>query len=206
VNVDCPEKNGECFIFPISDIPSVINGRTMDRHHGFYIVVPQDIYYVLDDPATEFYTATVYSRNQIMLKIPAFPYSFLHKRDEIEDVVEEDFTVGLDNVRHYFLEGKARREFKYILLNFPSHFELSSSEIYSDAGASESLEFETIGITFRHKRLKEGQTQYWASWKVARTDIRPNKAGKPDVQTQSKAAAALAKVLGGTLDESMQGA
>jgi len=148
VNVDCAEKNGECFVFPISDIPSVVKGKEMNKHHGFYILVPQDVFYVLDNPAVEFYSAHLYSRNQVMLKVPSFPHSLLNHRDEIETVVPDIFTAGLDNSRHYFVDGKARREFKHILLNFPAHFELSASEICGEAGVNESLEMETIKIKF----------------------------------------------------------
>ena len=196
VNVDCAEKNGECFVFPISDIPSVVKGKEMNKHHGFYILVPQDVFYVLDNPAVEFYSAYLYSRNQVMLKVPSFPYSLLNHRDEIETVVPDIFTAGLDNSRHYFVDGKARREFKYILLNFPAHFELSASEIYGEAGVNESLEMETIKIKFAHARLRDEVVQYWAAWKVARTDIRPDKRGKPDMPGKSKAALALEKILG----------
>ena len=59
VNVDCAEKIGECLVFPISDIPSVVKGKEMNKHHGFYVLIPQDIFYVLDNPAVEFYSASL---------------------------------------------------------------------------------------------------------------------------------------------------
>ena len=208
VNVDRPEKNGECFVFAIKDIPSVVKGREMDRHHGYYIMLPQDIFYMLDNLTVEYYSATLYSRNQVMLKVPAFPCSLLAQRDALVPVVSDVFTEGLDNARHCYVQSKARREFKYILLNFPTYFELSASEIHSDAGANESLEIETIRVKFKHPSPAlngEETTQFWAAWKIARVDIKPDKKGKTDVPGQSKACAALAKIMG-TTNVKMKGA
>ena len=193
-------------IFRISNIPSVVKGKEMDRHHGYYIMIPMDYFYVLDNVNVDYYTACLYSKNQVMLKIPAFPYSLLNQRDEIAKVVPDIVTDGLDNARHYFVGEKSSREFKYILLNFPHGHELSASEIYADAGGEEDMEIEILKIKFKHSSSTEEITQYYAAWKVARLDIRPDKRGKPDMPAKSKAAMALAKAMGGAGDARMKGA
>ena len=50
---------------------------------GYYIQIPSDVQWILDDQETEFYKAWLFSENQILVQAPAQDYDDVHSRDSI---------------------------------------------------------------------------------------------------------------------------
>jgi hypothetical protein len=100
-----------------------------------------------------------------------------------------------------FLQDKAAREWKYLVLDFPTDHHLSWKEICDEAGEDKELELEIITIVYSHPMIKGSGTQHWAAWKVVCTDLKVHKCGKIEVKSKKSKAAAL---LGGLIDGSFK--
>jgi hypothetical protein len=194
VNIDRPEANREVLVFPLKEIEGVKPGS---HYYGYYIMYPMDIRYILDDETIEHYKARVFSTNQVLLTVPAWPYSPLYNREEIRGNVQDIVTDAMDNARHWFEENKASRKCKHLLLEFPSGHALGGKEIYEEATDDEELEIELIPVVYSHRKIPNStNTLHYAAWKVYRTDIRPTKQGKVDhKENKSKGAALLASIM-----------
>ena len=72
VNIDHPEANREVLVFPLKDIKGV---KTGSLYYGYYIMVPMDIRFILDDQTVNRYKAQVFADHQVLLAIPSWPYS-----------------------------------------------------------------------------------------------------------------------------------
>jgi hypothetical protein len=191
VNLNRPERNRKVLVFPMKDIDGLDPGT---QFTGYYIMYQIDIRHIADDASVEFYKGRVFTSNSVLLRLPSWPYSVLHNRDEIALSVNATACGALDDARHSFAQEKAAREWKYLVLDFPSDHQLSSKVIYDEAGDDEELELEIIPIQYTHKNIiKKGLgSQHWESWKVVRTDVKVHKRGKLEVKSkQSKAAALL---------------
>jgi hypothetical protein len=98
----------------------------------------------------------------------------------------------MDDARHAYFEKKAAREWKYLILDFPQEHELSSKNIYKDAGEDEELKLEMVPIVYSHPQMAGTNSQHWAAWKVARTDLKVHKRGKVEAkESKSKGFALL---------------
>lgn len=195
VNITRPELNREVLIFPIVDI----EGDKHQVYQGYYLMIPMDARFVLDDPSKDYYKARIFSDKSILIQIPAWHYGILNNRDEIAAHVAENVTNAMDDARHAYVEAKDAREWKYLCLEFPDGHELSTKEIVSAEGDDEELlTLEIVPVTYKNPLdKKRDRTDYWAAWKVARTDIKAQKRGK--VQTKknvSQAASLLSGLFG----------
>jgi hypothetical protein len=204
VNIQRPERNREVLVFPTKDIDGLETGTQFTGHYMMHQI---DIRHIADDPSVEFYKGRVFTSNSVLLRVPAFPYSILHNRDEIAANVSATTSDALDDARHSFEQDKAGREWKYLVLDFPTNHELSSKVVYKEAGDDEELELEIIPIQYSHPNITGLGSEHWAAWKVVRTDLKVHKRGKLEVKSkQSKAAALLAglKIGGGQTDDGMK--
>jgi hypothetical protein len=87
----------------------------------------------------------------------------------------------MDDCRHAYYRDKIRREWKYLLLDFPDDHELSSKEINEEAVDEETLKLEVVPIVYKIMKKKKKSPEsltHWACWKVARTDVKSQKRGK----------------------------
>ena len=76
-----PEANREVTVFQVENIPGVRNKKAF--YHGYFIALPIDWRWYLDDDKTEHVKARVFTDNSVMLTMPAFDYTLLHDRDTI---------------------------------------------------------------------------------------------------------------------------
>ena len=149
-----------------------------------------DIRYIADDIKTEFYTARVCTRNSILIKMPSWDYSLLHCRDAIAAVTTNNVTNAMDDALHGFDANKSSRQWKYLVLEFPSDHELSSKLINGEnAGEDEDLELEILEFGYTHEKIEGAAQAHYAAWRVARADARVYKRGKLETKTKTSAAA-----------------
>jgi len=188
-----PEANREVTVFQVENIPGVRNKKAF--YHGYFIALPIDWRWYLDDDKTEHVKARVFTDNSVMLTMPAFDYTLLHDRDTITMTNTEKMGYiqdGMDNARHNFTEDKSRRMYKHLLLEFPADQTLNASEIYADAGDNQELEIDFLEVCCNHKSwsTSERHNVNYAGFTVARTDVDATKKGKVDNPTtiQSKGA------------------
>ena len=147
VNVDHPEANREVLVFPLKEIEGVKTGTS---YYGYYIMVPMDVRFILDDQTIEHYKARLFANHQVLLTVPSWQYSPLYNRDEIVKKVATNVTDVMDNARHAYEDNKASRRWKHLLLEFPSPHELSSKLIYDEAGDDEELALELVPFHYSH--------------------------------------------------------
>jgi hypothetical protein len=191
-NVEHPERNREVLVFPIVDIP----GEKNQFFTGYYIMTPMDIRFVIDEPTVSFYDARVFTNKSVLIQLPGWLYSPLNDREEFKKHLTDNVTNAMDDSRHEYYEDKIRREWKYLLLDFPDDHELSSKEINDKVVDDETLKLEVVPITYKVFKKKKGSPvslTHWACWKVARTDVKLKKRGKVQpVKALSEAASLLA--------------
>lgn len=170
---------------------------------GYYIMYKIDIRHIADDRNVEFYKGRVFTNNSLLLRVPAFPYSIIHNREEMS--LKNAAADALDDARHSYEQNKAAREWKYLVLDFPTNHMLSSKVIYEDAEEDEELELEIIPIQYSHSDIKGQGSEHWAAWKVARTDLKIHKRGKIEEKSKQSKAALLLHGLIGTNEQEDDG-
>jgi hypothetical protein len=158
-NVERPERNREVLVFPIVDIP----GEKNQVFTGYYIMTPMDIRFVIDEPTISFYNARVFTnRSSVLIQLPGWLYSPLNDREEFKKHVTENVTNAMDDCRHAYYGDKIRREWKYLLLDFPDDHELSSKEINEEAVDEETLKLEVVPIVYKiMKKKKKSEKKSW---------------------------------------------
>jgi hypothetical protein len=161
VNTDKPEGNREAFVFPLKDMVGVKKGAS---YYGYFIMIPMDVRYILDDQTVEHYKARLFGNNKVLLTIPSWDYCPLYNRDEIAHQVDSNVTDAMDDARHAYEENKASRQWKNLLLEFPAGHVLSSKLIHNDAGDDEELELEIVPYKYNHPGFpKAVNTQHYAA-------------------------------------------
>jgi hypothetical protein len=153
-----------------------------------------DIRWTLDDDTIDHYTGRVWKEDALLFRFPAFPYTLLHNRDEMnaKDLIPSNTINSMDNARHEFENNKVLREWKYFLLQFPPGHVLSSKAIYDDAGDNEELDYDIVDVTYKHHKCVGENTEHWVHFQVARPDLRVSKRGKVEKkEKKSKMAAKL---------------
>jgi len=201
VNTDHPEANREVMVYDIERVEGV-GDNTNCLFKGFWICLPIDIRFILDDHATTHWKARVFSSNTVMLSIQAWNYSHLHDRDQFEDKVDTNVLEAIDgSLNDYANEAadiKEGRKWKHLLLEFPSDIELAAKPIHANAGDDEKLELDLIPIEVTHPKHKSLRyTSMYAAWKVARTDVKARKKGKVEKNDDISDAARLLEMLYG---------
>jgi hypothetical protein len=189
VTVDRPEANREVLVFLLKEIDGVKIGTS---YYGYYIMIPMDARFFLDDRTIEHYKARVFANHQVLLTIPSWPYCPLHNREEIVDKVDCNVTDAMDDARHSYEENKASRRWNHLLLEFPTGHELSSKVIYDDAGEDEELELEIVPFRYCHPtNTDQFNSMHYAAWKVARSDVRASKRGRVEKKENKSKGASL---------------
>ena len=207
MNIHDPTDNRETYVFPVRDIPGV----DFKKHfNGYYIMMKMDLRWVASDEHTEFYKARVFSSDTILITYPSWPYDVLMDRDAMKDAETSEelpsYVVNaMDHARHEYSAQKEKFQWKHLLLQFPSGHDLSSKEIYAEAGEDFELKLESVAVEIPYV-LAPGFTivEHWASWTVARTDISPQKRGKIDPMGKSKSAALLQRIINGMAKTKME--
>jgi hypothetical protein len=192
VNINCPEANRELTVFQLDNIPGVIKAE--ERYHGYSIQILVDIRWTLDDDTIDHYTGRVWKEDALLFRLPAFPYTILHNREEMSSAgwIPDNVINSMDNARHEFENNKVLREWKYFLLQFPPGHVLSSKAVYDEAGDNEELDYDIVDVTYTHAKVTGINTEHWMHFKVARTDLRVSKRGKVEKkEKKSKMAAKL---------------
>lgn len=194
VNINRPEDNREVSIYKAEGLTGV---KDVNAHfQGYWIVMKYDPRFYADDANVEWYKARVYSSNQVLITLPSFDYSQMHCRDQIvSSKCPQSCTDAIDNGRLGYAKEEKIRQWKYLLLDFPDSHVLSSSEVYSEAGEDEELDFELFPVSSVHPKIpKVSFTDYYIAFRVARTDVAAYKKGKLETQKSktSKGAAKLA--------------
>jgi hypothetical protein len=193
VNIDWPEANREALVFSLKDIEGV---KTGTHYYGYYIMTPMDIHYILDDQSVKHYKAHIFTDNQVLFSLPAWPYSPLYNRDEMLDKIATNVMHAMDDACHAFEENQASCHWKHHLLDFPTGHVMSGKDIYEETGNDEELQLELIPIVYSHATLGSSQnTIHYAAWKVMRSGLAATKRGKIERKNMSKAAFSLENLL-----------
>jgi hypothetical protein len=195
VNIRRPERNREVLVFEVKDIEGAKKATVFS---GYYIFLPMDIRFTLDDFTSDHYTARVIADHQVLVTLPAWPYSLLYNRDDMK--LKKNLVNSMDEARHDYEDNKKSRLLKHLVLEFPTGHILSSKEIFAKATEDEKLALEIVSIAEGHKLApKLKNTSHYACWKVARVDLKASKRGKIEPKQQvSEAAALLSAMMGGT--------
>jgi len=196
VNPNSPEANGPFLVFSVENMQGV---KAEERFSGYSIQTLADVRYILEDPNVEFYTASVWKEDSILVKVPSWAFTALYNRDDINrsGQVEDIVIDAMDDARHEFDSNKANREWRYYLLQFPPGVVLSSKVIYPDAGDDNELDYEIVKVESTH--AKAGTlVEHWLYFQVARVDVRAAKRGKVEKKDKkSKGANKLANLMSG---------
>ena len=195
VNVDRPEANGEIYVFKVKDLASVKNEENYVE--GYHFMMRADPRHYYDKPDVEWIKSRLYMDNQVLLTMPAYPYSLLHVDDSERDKhVSKSVAEGFENAKNYYEDNKTTREFKHILLTFPYEERLSSSEIFAKAGEDEWLKLEMYTIEWEHEEDPgKKHTDYYAGFNVARVDTAPYKKGKREKKDRKSVGASILEQL-----------
>ena len=142
-NLHCPpEATAPFFVsFPVSNLVGV--EKTKERYDGFCIQGEGDIRWFLEDSEIEWYSVCVWRNDCLLARIPAFEYSLLYNKDEIDQSthVSNEVTDSMDDARHYYEENKEHHMWQYCLIEFPPGVSLSLKAIFADAGKNDELDY-----------------------------------------------------------------
>ncbi|CAB9510059.1 unknown protein [Seminavis robusta] len=181
VNTERPEANREVMVYELDRIQGV-GDKQNQLFSGFWIVMPIDFRYILDDDETTHWKVSVIAKNKLLLSIQAWNYSALHDRDEFKKCVTKNDLEAMDGAMHDLIDEKTcevyeDRKWKHLILEFEQDVHLSTKEIYDNDVVE--LEPLLLPITVKHpKNPKLKYTSMFASWKVARIDVKARKMGK----------------------------
>jgi len=168
---------------------------------GFWMCLPIDIRFILDDQSTEHWKARMFSRDTVLLSIRAWDHSQLNDRDQFEKSVSNNVLEAIHAAHHDLEEEpndkKEARKWKHLFLKFKSGVELSAKSINTQAGEDEKLNLKLIPVVVSHNKLSTTCTTMHAAWKVARVDVKANKKGKVEKKDDKSDAARLLDLLNG---------
>jgi hypothetical protein len=192
VDIRRPERNREVLVFEVKDIEGLKKGSVFS---GYYIFLPMDIRFTLDDFMSDHYTACVCADNQVLITLPAWPYSLLYGRDAMK--LKKNLVNAMDEARHDYNDNKKARLLKHLVLNFPAGHILSSKEFFEKSTQEEKLAMEIVSINEGHTMMpKLKNTSHYVCWKVARVDLKASKRGRIEkVKEVSEAATLLAAMM-----------
>jgi len=193
VNTKCPEANREVQIYDLERIEGV-GDKKNQLFKGFWMLLPIDIRFILDDTATTHWMARVFNDNTVMLSIQALNYSALYDRDQFEKRVSENALEAMDNAHHEVVDEtgaiREERKWKHLYLEFDNDVKLSAKEINEFAGEEGKLDLQLIPVTASHPKNKAiKHTAMCAAWKVARLDQKARKKGKVEKKDNKSDAA-----------------
>jgi hypothetical protein len=216
-NLDCPEKNRELYLFPVSEL----NGIVPDVVYEGYIVMFRidDLRLVYDFPNTDYFKCQVIGGkggNQLLITLNSWPYTLLHNDDRkhICSRLPVACSDAIDVSRNDFIKNKSTRELKQLVLRFPKHFQLSASLLDSKAGSDEICKMHIIPIKYSHptmpdilvydpknpatghKVVKAQNVVHWAAFEVARYDVPAKEKGEVKQISNLSQAAQLAAHVG----------
>ena len=197
-NLDIPEATAPFYVYPIANIPGVI--KTEARFEGFCIQIKGDIRWIVEDEEVEPYAGQVWKEDGILFKVPAYEYSLLHCKDEIDRAngMEQYVIDSMDDAHHYFEENKSNRLWQYYYIEFPAGVTLSLKEIFSDAEEDDELDYEVVKVESTGSKFPR-IVEHWLHFYVARTDVKLHKQGKVTKKTKkSKATGKLAGLMSTT--------
>jgi hypothetical protein len=66
--------------------------KTGTHYYGYYIVIPKDIHYILDDQSVKYYKAPVFTDNQVLLSSSGLAIFTFYNRDEMLDKIDPKVT------------------------------------------------------------------------------------------------------------------
>ena len=182
VDVERPENNREFIIHDVGQQIPGVDEYAGSLLHGYWIVLPMDPRWAMDDPRTVFYSASLNKSggSEVHVKVPSFDYDLRHNRDAfVVSQDTEDFDVqAIDDMIYTYTKSSVQlqesRKWRYYTLSFPSDHKLSSSAIYKKAGKEERLKDIYISVDMTHAMGK----RFFVAWHVARTDLKGRAAGK----------------------------
>ena len=141
----------------------------------------------------------------MLLKVPAFDYSLLHDHDELincTNPLADYITNAMDDGRNTYNTSEAevaRREFKYLLLQFPGDHQLNVTYINEDAGELCELPMTLFESNWRvttgHGQSISGKRVY-VGFLVANMAERSQKRGRVEPRSETSKGAKLLSSLG----------
>jgi hypothetical protein len=198
VNIDSPEGNREVMVFPISDIPGV-GKQAKWIYQGYFISFQFDIRFIRDDPKTRHVSCRIYSANELLLRLPSWPYSFVsnHDRDYLLTKLHPAIGNGIDECRNAYAASISARQWKYLILRFPEDHVLNVHHIFEDAGPEQWCELDIIPI--KYETVRRGMTNmiHMVGFKIAREDVEGRKRGSVENQSEESDAAKLIASMNG---------
>ena len=215
VDTTRPEKNREVMIYDLNRLTGKLGENWYYR--GYCVIHEIDLRHILDNPTATLFQAKlrrdprnpdVLIRNQVVLTMPAWPYTLTDNtdRDAINGVLGELIGADIDHQRIKFIENISSRQTKDLLLEFPESVKLSATLLHDHAGKDEIFPFKLIPVKSLHpkhidKKITSGDKRvpfhkYYVAYTFARDDEEPRRKGGAVVETKSQAALIAEQMMG----------
>ncbi|CAB9504247.1 expressed unknown protein [Seminavis robusta] len=176
VDTKFPENNCGIGIFEFADAE---NGGYL--HNGYEITMEGDV----RDLVADAYKATLVGERDILLRVPAMSYSFLHNHEEFQkraksnDLYCPSTEEAREQARKRILKDPSRQD-RFILLEFPEGVKLTN-KIFSPESTDGEIDFDlmpiTIDVELNGKELPMTITRI--SWRVT-TEARKRRPVRKD--------------------------
>lgn len=135
------------------------------------------------DAYKEWYSARIYGGNQVLIKVPSYPFDLYQSHGNYVKVgngVPSFIEEGLDVAANDFDHQKDFRGQKELLCRFEQGTELSASVLNKDAKDGVALDLTIVPLSI------ESKTSVYACFVVARTDVNSQKRGKIEAFSKPK--------------------
>ncbi|CAB9510991.1 unknown protein [Seminavis robusta] len=178
VDIEWPENNREVLVFSTKDLPRV--DKDDATLPGYYLLLPMQSEWVKKDLKVDCYKGRVLAANIVSLTVPAWDHDVINGSQGWEaSNAPKDVKDSIQNARHEHYDSDTPREWVTFHLHFPSKHQLSSKEVFADAGEAQNLECDFLKVPINKKKT---QFKKYAMWRVARLDVRGYKRGKIETE------------------------
>eukprot|EP00980_Cylindrotheca_fusiformis_P020425 scaffold7476_cov68-Cylindrotheca_fusiformis.AAC.2 len=177
-------------VVPTKDIPG-IDGKSY--YDGFLLLVKFDVQYLYDNPNEEMLEAHLISSDNVLLKVPAAPYTLMFEQTNFDADCPDFVKAAIQNARHVYMDNKEEWQYKYYVIQFPHGVELNIHKINSAPSEDFKMGLSLIECETENRSFGFSQTDRYALWQVARTDTRASKRGNVDGKRQESSLLTLLK-------------
>lgn len=171
VNSHHPEKNGPFTIVSVNDIEGVQKNKV---YPGFAVLMETDIRYSVDSASDniEYFTATVFAPNKVLIRVPAWDYCLLSSSDRssLAKKLKPNIMNAIDDARNKFNSEKEERMWRHYVLEFDSYVQLSATVIFDQAGDEESLPRSIVPFVYTVANMVKTNAKHFFVFYVARTE------------------------------------
>jgi hypothetical protein len=137
-----------------------------------------DLRWVLAKSKAKYFIAWVIGPRTVVVQLPSAPYSIISNHAATNKHLKLKETNAIDNFRIKYVkkDEREKRQFRHLILQFPSDHKLSAELVNKKAGKENRLKLKMFEVTSKYEKLGN-VSDLFACWKIAREDVEGKETG-----------------------------